>query len=248
MLVYEIDNVLYSDLDVYGENKPDFCMPIPSDEVLPFQIQVEDGVIPELWAIANDETIYKIAGTLLGSNYYWSLSLPSYPLLFNKCITFLIVDTTTTDADEGVVNDVILESEPLCINSGHDSIVKVSYRNNEPYDTILFDENYTGIFYIPATLIQNPLKEESKEYIRSDGSTVKLSSRQYSIYDFKTDYLPRYMHEIFALILSLDSVVFNTTAMVGDSYTFSNIERFALSQGGVNLTRTLYNKLNSNCS
>lgn len=248
MLVYEIDNILYEDSEVYGENTPVFCMPLPSDDTIDFQIAVDPGVIPELWAI-DDSVLYKVTGIPTGENYYWSLSLPAYPLLFNKCISFLIVDTVSQEANEGATNSVILESEPVCINAFHDSLIKVTFRNNEPYDTVLFDDNYTGIVYLPATLIQEPLKEESKTYVKSNGQAVKLSSRQFSNYAVKTDYLPRYFHEIISLILSLDNVVFGTTLMVSnEGYTFTNVERFSLSQGGVNLQRALYNKLNSNCS
>lgn len=249
MLVYEIDNVLYSDAEVFGENKPVFCMPLPSDDAIDFQISVDDGIVPELWALVDNEVVYKLPPTLIEDNYYWLLSLPAYPLLFNKCVSFIIIDTVSQEANKGAYNSVILESEPVCINAFHDSLIKVTYRNSEEYDTVLFDGNYTGILYIPATFIQEPLKEESKTYIRSNGQTVKLSSRQYSNYFVKTDYLPRYFHEIISLILSLDNVIFDTTLMVSnEGYTYTNVERYSLSQGGVVLSRALYNKLNSNCS
>ena len=248
MLVYEIDNVLYQDQIVSGEWRPSFAMPLPANDVINFQIQVESPANPQLWCMIGTSVIYTVNPTTIDSNYVWSLTLSEYPNLVDKCVQFLIVDLNQYDATNGVEQAILLESEPIGINSYNESLIKISYINNESYDTITFDDNYIGYFYLPATLIQEPNTEESTVYMQSNGQNVKLTSRQFSSYSLKTDYITRYMHEIFALVLSLDSINFNATLMVAkDAYSYSNIERFALSQGETKLTRALYNKLNTNC-
>ena len=249
MVVDQIDNILYGDAPVFGENAPAFWMPFPNDDIIDFQISCDNDVAPYLWIVKNNTVIYKLPPFMVGVNYAWAVDPATYPLLKESCFTFLIVNNVQYNANKGTGMNVILESEPILMSAHHDSLIKITVRNNETYDSMVFDNNYFAHTFINATLIQDALKEEAKTYIKSNGQEIKLSSRQFSNYALKTDYLPRYFHEHMALILSLDYVVFGTTLMVAkEGYSYTNIERYSLSQGGVNLQRALYNKLNSNCT
>lgn len=145
-------------------------------------------------------------------------------------------------------NLVEATSEPLRISSVHNCLVKIEYWNDDAYDNIDYSLGYKNIMYAPLTFGMAKFPEESKVYLKSNGTTKKLSGRLKKVTPIKTDYIPQYMHEKMAIIFSHDNVEINGTAYVKEGeYTIDAVEKFTLAQGGTDLTKTIYNYLNSNC-
>lgn len=183
--------------------------------------------------------------------------------------SYSIIVTTTSDMDSGLsgfsgsnlmtidnvsVEDVIVVetieaiSEPLRISAYHKCLVKIEFWNDDAYDNIDYSLGYKNIMYVPITFGMAKFPEESKVYMKSNGTTLKLSGRIKKVTPIKTDYIPQYMHEKMAIIFSHDNVEIDGVSYVKEGeYAIDAIEKFTLAQGGTDLTKTIYNYINSNC-
>ncbi len=164
-----------------------------------------------------------------------------------------VSDSTATISNVSVkevitVNIAEAISEPIKVSAYHHCLVKFEYWNDDAYDNIDYSLGYKNILYVGATFAMPKFPEESKVYLKSNGTTKKLSGRLKKLVPMKTDFIPAYMHEKMAIIFSHDNVEIDGVAFVKEGeYQIDSIDKYTLAQGSTDLTKVLYNYINSNC-
>jgi hypothetical protein len=197
------------------------------------------------------------------SSYGNQSLIKSFPIISNITISVEFIATNTnillalgsnlrTMIDNVSITSITrvteAKSEPIKISAYHHCLTKFEYWNDDSYDNVDYSAGYRNILYVGATFEMAKYPEESKVYLKSNGVTKKLSGRLKKLIPMKTDFIPAYMHEKMAIIFSHDNVEINGVAYVKEGeYQINSIDKYTLAQGSTDLTKVIYNYLNSNC-
>ncbi len=158
----------------------------------------------------------------------------------------LVDNVSIKEVTIGIIAEA--ESEPIKVSAYHKCLTKFEYWNDDAYDNIDYSLGYKNILYVGVMFEMPKYPEESKVYLKSNGVTKKLSGRLKKLVPMKTDFIPAYLHEKMAIIFSHDNVEINGVAYVKEGeYQIDSIDKYILAQGSTDLTKVLYNYINSNC-
>jgi hypothetical protein len=232
-----------------GITHRDYNQPFPSWGFLDVQIESELTNLYLGWFDCNSVLVTEFSLTQSGNVHYRNIELANLDVHFDKIIFAKIYQYQRSGIFENVIVGLDLAiSEPFVVSEFYENIQEVQYSNNEPYDSMNFNVgSFVSRAYFRMTYNQPKYIENQKTYLKSNGQTVKLSSRLERKKQYLSEYQPDYRIELLSKINSLDSIQINGDSVGHNESEITNPDKYSLSQIGATYTEQLYNFVNSNC-
>jgi len=232
-----------------GFTHRDYNQPFPSWGYFDVQIESTLSNLYIGWFDCDSVLVTEFALTKVGDIHYRNIELTPLDARFDKILFAKIYQNQRSGTfDNLLIGPDLAISEPFIISEYFENIQEIQYSNNEPYDSMVFNVgNFVSRAYFKMTYNQPKYTENQKVYRKSNGQTVKLSSRLERKKQYLSEYMPDYRIELFSKINTLDTITINNDSVVHNESEISQPDKYSLSQIGATYTEQLYNFVNSNC-